>query len=69
MLEYIVTKLTVLFTLSGAFLAMPAEAAAVLPYVADFAAGYAIELTLFAVGITVLVALDTLSWPLLTKKK
>ncbi len=69
MLEYIVTKLVYVALLSGTMLAVPVEALAAIPTVALVAAEYLTELTLLAIGIFVLVALDTMSWPILTRKK
>jgi hypothetical protein len=69
MLEFIITKLVYLAVLSGTILVIPVEALAAIPAVAQVAAEYVPELLLLALGIGVLIALDTVSWPILTKKK
>ena len=69
MLEFIITKLVYLAVLSCTILVIPVEALAAIPTVAQVAAEYVPELLLLALGIGVLIALDTVSWPILTKKK
>lgn len=69
MLEYLISKLAYVAIVSGTILAVPVEALAAIPAVAQVAAEYIPEISLLIAGIAILVALDTMSWPILTRKK
>ncbi|MEO1494422.1 MAG: hypothetical protein AAFV19_19930 [Pseudomonadota bacterium] len=69
MLEFFLSKLVYLTVLSGTMFVIPVEALAALPAVVQVASEYVTELSLLIAGIAILIAVDTMSWPFLTRKK